>query len=256
MKLFAGVLVILGLMTGAAQAAGGPEFTVNLLQPLRSFDGPPIQNLTKSDARRLVNAPVRFGFYDAGRYVASTISGVHFVKRNQPAREIANCRQYFSATAQGFKPENNFDNKMASYLVEVCGVLRATQKAQRPRQSFIDRPHVGLRDVDIISAAILPGLFAFTQSDNTRMRSQTVREFARSNKCTIAATEVLLKVTCHGELLSVSAFARADFKGNGREGILVWAQAYATEGSFYYAGPFAVLSRASRSERLSPSPLN
>jgi hypothetical protein len=234
------------LLIAAAMSLGSVA-AVPLPAPLTYFQAPAVTRLTPQQARHLLDVPVRFG---------ADIAGVRMTRDGQPARRVATCRQYETAEMNGFEPDTNFNLVMMGFLVRACGLLDAVMHARPARHSFV----VGVRDVDQISSAVLPGTPwepAQPSPQEQRLRERTsIATFIRQNGCRITtATALELQIRCDDLLYALTELVRADITGNGVESIVVAPYLRSMTGTFAYPAPVVALSRTSRSALLLPAPI-
>jgi hypothetical protein len=228
--------------------------TANALRlpaPLTYFDAPPVAALTNAGARRLLDVRVFLGgAADAARYV----------KDGRPDRRVATCRRFEQAEREGFEPATNVDIVMSGFLVRACGLLDAAARARAPVHSTIAAPHVGVRDIDQISAAVLPPApwdpATESPAEHARRERQSIGAFVRAQGCRVTvATVSELQLRCDDLLYALSELLRADIDGHGDEEIVVSPYLRSLTGTFTSPGPVVVLTRRSRDALLVPRPI-
>lgn len=194
----------------AAAVAIGTARAIPLPVPLSYFQAPPVRQLTPRQAQRLLDVPVRFG---------ADIAGVRMIRDGEAPRAVATCRQYETAESNGFDPDTNFDLVMTGFLVRACGLLDAVSRARPASHSFVNAPRVGVRDVDEISLAALPGAPwdpAQPSPHERRQRERTsIGTFIRQNGCRITTrTSIELQIRCDDLLYALTELVRADVNGS------------------------------------------
>lgn len=240
-------------MCATAGAPSGAAGTVAfaLPAPLTFFVAAPVRSLTKADAQRLLDVPVRFG---------AQIKGVRYAKDGKPDRTVATCRQYAAAERDGYDVIDNFDNEMSGFLTRACGLVDAVMRARPARRSFVDAPRVGVSDLGVVSSAVFPE-FPWepanpSAQDRARRKRRSIAQLVRQEHCSIMkATKLDLQVRCHDMLLAVQELVRADVDGDGLQDILVSPYIRALRGTFSYTAPDVYLSRTSPRALLIPHPL-
>jgi hypothetical protein len=238
---------VIGLLIAALVSAASAALP--LPGPLTYFRAPAVTHVTPAQAQRLLDVPVRFG---------ADIAGVRMVRTGRPDRSVATCRAYETAKLDGFEPESNFDIVMSGFLVRACGLLDAAIHARPARRSFVDAPHVGVRDVDQISEAVLPSApwepaHPTVQEERRRERS-SVGAFIRRHGCRVTtATAVELQMRCGDLLYALTELLRADVNGDGLQSIVVAPYLRSMTGTFADPAPVQALSRASAHALLTPA---
>src|SRR5476649_1847026 len=119
MKIVASILATAGVLA-IGLGARPSELVVHFTEPIWPF-GSPIYSMTKSEATHLLDKPLRFGYVLSGRFYDNNVSAAHYVKGEGPRLSVSTCRQYAAVISQGYETENNFENKVASSLVQYCG---------------------------------------------------------------------------------------------------------------------------------------
>jgi hypothetical protein len=234
-----GALVVVLLTSAAA---------FSLPAPLTFFKAAPVRMLTKAQAERLRDVPVRFG---------ADIDGVRYVKKGRPDRTVATCRQFDAAERDGYEFTSNFDNKMSGFLVRACGLLDAVISARPAVHSFVDSPRVGVGDIGSISSAVLPA-FPWESDDETARRARrSIAELVREQRCTVTErTSLELRIRCGNMLLALEELLRADIDDDGYQDILVSPYIGALDGTFSYTAPDVYLTRTSPHALLIPHPVH
>lgn len=237
------------LLAAALLAAATPAAAIHLAQPLTYFRTPPVRTLTPLQAQRLYDVPVVFG--DGG-------AGPVYVKDGRPNRTAGTCRAFEQAQRDGFEPQANVDIVMSGFLVRACGLLDAVSRARPARRSTIDRPRVGVRDIDQIASSALPGAPwdpAHPSPAEQRRRDRTsVAAFVRANHCRVTvATTVELQFRCDDLLYALTELVRADVGVDGTESLVVAPYIRSMTGTFAYPPPVEALTRTSAHGLLLPS---
>jgi hypothetical protein len=226
-----------------------PAFVLSA--PMMLFDNGPTRQLTKAEAQRRLDVPVRTG---AGA------DGVRYSKQGAPDRIIVTCRQFAAANHDGYDPATNVDNVFSAFFERACGLLHAIARARPATRSYVDAPRVGVGDAQRLSSTVLPGLpwepAHETSQERARRERTSVATFVREEHCTITtATRLDLRVRCADELIDVEELMRADVNGDGLQDIVVSPSIRSLDGTFSYTEPDVALSRSSAHGLLVPHPI-
>lgn len=241
-------LLLAGLPAAAAGPAGVAKAgSVVFPEPVTYWRGAPFRRLTRTEAERLEDVPVRFG---------ADVPGVRYAKDGEPDRTVTTCRQYAAALRDGYAWTNNFENKMAGFLTRACGLLDAALRVRPARRSSIASPRAGVASLDAVSAEALPGFGEETNAEHARLRGVSLRRYVREHGCRIAlAAASELQIACADATFQLVELLRGDVLGDGTEQIAVSAYVGADGGTFSSVLPAFLLTRRSDAELLAPVPL-
>jgi hypothetical protein len=245
-------LLVFCLTVGALSPVAAAPDVFRLSAPVDYFRGPSISALTKADALRLLDVPVRLG---------ADVGSIRYVRAGRPDRSVATCRQFAAAARDGYSFTTNFENKMAGFFVRACGLLDAVQRARPARRSFVDSPRVGVGNLDRISSAVLPGFpsdsAVESAADRTRRERRSIAGFVRDHQCRVTmAAKLELRLRCDDMEFVLQELLRADVDGDGFDDIVVLPYAASHAGTFSYTAPVVFLSQTAPKTLLVPKPLS
>lgn len=237
------------VLLAAALVATATRAAIPLAQPLTYFKLPAVRALTPLQAQKLYDVPVVFG--DGG-------DGPVYVKDGRPNRTAGTCRAFEQAQRDGYEPQANVDIVMSGFLVRACGLLDALVRARPARRSTIDRPRVGVRDIDQISSSVLPGApwdpARLSPAEQRRRERTSIAAFVHANRCRVTvATAVELQFRCDDMLYALTELVRADVGVDGTESLVVAPYIRSMTGTFAYPAPVEALTRTSAHGLLLPS---
>jgi hypothetical protein len=122
--------------------------------------------------------------------------------------------------------------KMEAFVGAADAVLEAASRAQIPAISYLKSPHVGVADLNLLAAAVLPAISPDGQAMIEALGKVSLRDLALSNKITIIdVSSTRLNVAFEGLGVVLKELLRADLDGDGAEEILVQYYTYAIGGT-------------------------
>lgn len=211
----------------------------NLEQGIKLADGTLLKAVHKDDVERLLDTPIEIN--------AGWEAGLELVQDDKSKLFVRTCREYEKALEDGFYPYTTYAIKMASDFEIPLAIFKAIQRSIIPENSFIRQPRVGVTDLDLMPAALAPGLSwgpggedaeTFNKEESLQSLIDEGRlRIRRAGKGTIVLED-------EGSGCLYSELMRADITGDGNEDILVFVYDYATQGTFG-AGSTGILSRVS-----------
>lgn len=236
MRSFLISVALIAAILGTARAANSSgDYTIVLPQPVTYFAGPPFTQLTFATAQQLLDRPLRFGQEPHPNGSGPLLP--NFAAAGKPQHTAATCREYEVLRSEGYQPISNRDNKLSSFLVDSCALLRAAIVARPARFNYIDHPRVDLRDTALLPATALPPEPSDSSRDvdnGTALHRLGVHSYRTTknspNWVTFMSTSARI---------DLRELARGDFIGDGYQDILVSASIVGTKGTFaYYVPPF------------------
>jgi hypothetical protein len=229
-----------------ARGASTADVQFVLSAPVSFFGSAPIRGLGKTEASRLLDAPV------------DGAGSVRYIRDGRPERRVATCREFGAAQRDGFDPATNTDNKLAGFFERACGLLLAVRLARRATKSFVDQ--VTMSDIAALSSAALPGLpwepARPAPAARAGRRRISVATFIRRQGCKVVWAKPLeLRLRCADMMLALQELFRADVDGDGIQDIVISPSVWSTDGTFSYTGADEVLTRTSAHGLLLTHPL-
>jgi len=212
--LIAGFTVTAGL---SATPYAGDGFAVSLLKPLPFADGFVAGSVATTDIPDLMRRPVSAGS-------DPDVEGVQLTSRDGGTRTVRTCEDYLELVRSGWFADTAFDMTIESSLNFTCVTLAFLAGATAPRLSFIDDPKVGVDDIELLPATVLPVV-----AEAERLRLGELAAKGKTVADLIDPGAPLAKVGPHeasyqyqGMEQIISELARADFDGDGIADILVF----------------------------------
>jgi hypothetical protein len=233
--LFAGFAA--AAVLSASPAAAGDGFAISLLKPLPFADGVVAGSVATAEIPDLMRRPVSAG-------PNPDLEGVQLTSRDGGTRTVRTCEDYLELVRSGWFAETTFDMTIESPFNFTCVTLAFLAQATAPQISFIDSPEVGVGNIELLPATVLPVV-----ADAERLQ---LRELAAKGK-TVAdlidpgAPSTMVEpheasYRYQGMEQILSELARADFDGDGVADILVFVSDSSLYGS-YRAAYHLVLTR-------------
>jgi len=204
-----------------------PEVIFELLQGLRFADAEEVLAVSNADIEELLNRPIRFGDN-------TDLDGLSLSNDENEERLVATCREYEEALSQGFYANTTFAIKMATYFEHQGGLLRALEKANTPKESYIAKPKVSIIDLSLMPLSLFP-VMGETQDiiDDKISYQDKVDDDSLVIK---RVSQNLLRIESAAMGQQLIEVARADFNGDGIEDILLFEYCYATGGTLGFGG--------------------
>jgi len=246
--LFAGFAV--AAVLSAPPAAAGDGFAVSLLKPLPFADGVVAGSVATADIPDLMRRPVSAG-------PNSDLEGVQLTSRDGGTRTVRTCEDYLELVRSGWFADTSLDMTIESPFNFTCVTLAFLAEATAPRISFIDNPEVGVGDIELLPATVLP-LVADAERLHLKelaAKGTTVADLIDSGapSTMVAPHEARYRYQDMEQILS--ELARADFDGDGVADILVFVSDSSLHDS-YRAAYHLVLTRKASDAAFSLLPDN
>jgi hypothetical protein len=181
--------------------------------------GPP------AEIERLLDRPVLLGG-------TTSIDGVEFVNDSGGSMVIRTCREYRAAKATGYYARTTFAMKMEAFLSAANAVLETASHAQVPSISYIKSPHVGVADLNLLPASILPLICPDGAAGVAALGKATLQDLAHSGKISVVdVSSTILNIEFGGVGMVLRELLRADLDGDGEEEMLIQYYIYAIGGT-------------------------
>ena len=228
----------------AAWLTGGPAaadeaFAVALRRPLPFAGGMVSGPVSPADVAVLLQRPV-------AAPLEPGIDGVRLSSRDGSVRIARTCEDYLDLLRSGWLADVAFDETAESAFNLTCVTLAFLAEAGRPRVSHIASPRLGIGDVVLLPAIILPAASAADRRALAQAAAdgKTVADLIDrlDPSTTISPAEVRFRY--RGIEQALHELARADFDGDGVEDLLVFVDEWAVAGP-YRAAYHLVLTRTS-----------
>ena len=208
-----------------------PDDTFSLAKPLQFRDGPDVSAVRRGDIDDLRSRPIRFGANDQ-------ITDVTLRKDPDGTAAVSTCKEYDDAVAAGYAPYDTFSIKMAAFVLQPCGLLKALETARVAETSYISDPRAGVGTLRLLPFPLFPRL-----ADEVREPDATYQSKVDSGDLVVRESSLMhLRVEEDGLAQDLEEVARADFNGDGIEDIFLDEYVYATGGTFG-AGNVKILTR-------------
>lgn len=204
-----------------------PEAIFELLQGLKFADAEEVLAVSNADIEELLSRPIRFG--DNTDLNALSLSN----NENEECL-VATCREYEEALSQGFYANTTFAIKMATYFEHQCGLLRALEKANTPKESYITRPKVSIVDLSLMPLSLFPVMGEIEDIIDDKISYQD--KVDDGSLVIKRVSQNLLNIESAGMGQQLIEVARADFNGDGIEDILLFEYCYAIGGTLGFGG--------------------
>lgn len=205
---------------------------------LKLADGTILETVSKQDVDRLLDAPIEVN--------QGQMNGLELNHGDGSKITVRTCREYQRALKQNYYPYTTYALKVSSDFEIPLAVLTCVANGQVPERSFIQTPHLGVSDLNLMPTELAPGVSwgpaddgsdPFDGAVSLHDLVQDERVFIRK----VGTSFVLLEDEGSGCMMM--ELMRADITGNGNEDILIFKYDYATQGTFG-AGSTGILSRA------------
>jgi hypothetical protein len=229
--------VLAAVLSACAGATADDVFAVRLLQPLPFADGVEDGSVSKGDIPDLMRRPVAKGS-DPG------IDGVRLTSKDGDTRTARTCEDYLGLVRSGWFADTGFDAARESAFNFTCVTLAFLVEATPPDRSFIAAPAVGVGDIALLPANVLP---APVEAERRRLGELAAGGGTVADQIDPAAPTTTIarhqaRYTYRGVEQVLTELARADFNGDGVEDILVFVDE-STPGGPYRAAYHIVLTR-------------
>lgn len=159
--------------------------------------------------------------------------GVRFISANGGSMAIRTCREFRAAISAKFYPSDNTQLKMSLPLMRASALLEAASRARLAAISYIKSPHVGVADLYLLPAYLLPRVGDEQKQDGESLSSSSLQSFLSAKKISILSVSSDQLSVVIGDIgMLLQELLRADLDGDGIEEILVQRTIYATQGTF------------------------
>lgn len=197
---------------------------------------------SSDDIEDLLDRPVLVG-------KSTSIDGVEFVNGSGASITVRTCREYRAARGAGYYAGTTLSMKMEAFLSAASAVLDAVSKVQVARVSYIRSPHVGVADMDLIPASVLPCWSDDHRDRILNLTESSLRQLNQEGRISIIdVTSGKLHIVFDFSGLVLVELLRGDLDGDGIEEILVQHHSYAVGGTVG-AASIGVLHRRGPNER-------
>jgi hypothetical protein len=237
----------LAAVLSASPAAAGDGFAITLLQPLPFADGVVTGSVAAADIPELMQRPVSAG-------TNPDVDGVQMTSHAGDTRTVRTCADYLELVRSGWFADTTFDMTVESSFNFTCVTLAFLAVAAAPTRSFIDTPEVGVGDIDLLPATVLPVVAAAErlQLHELAAKGKTVADLIDPGAASTIVEPHEVRYRYQGMEQDLSELARADFDGDGIADILLFVSDTSLYGSYRAAyhlvltrkaaeGPFSVL---------------
>ena len=234
--LFAGFAVV-AVLSASTVAAAGDGFAVSLLKPLPFADGVVTGSVATADIPNLMRRPVSAGSNP-------DLEGVQLTSRDGVTRTVRTCEDYLELVLSGWFADTTFDMTVESPFNFTCVTLAFLAEATAPQTSFIDDPEVGVGNIELLPATVLP---VVSEAERLRLgklaaEGKTVADLIDPGAPSTMVEPREARYQYQGGEQILSELARADFDGDGVADILVFVSDSSLYGS-YRAAYHLVLTR-------------
>lgn len=211
-----------------------PQAIFDLLKELKFEGSDDIDRVAKENIDTLMTMPVKMGDNEH-------ISGLDLWSEQSGEIHVSSCNDYEKAILEGFLPKTNADIKLSVFFEHQCGLLKALKKASIPSESYLDKPHRGIVDLNLLPFTYFPYI---GEIDGEYKGDETYQDKINKGELFIKRVEhnsiTIEEPEGMGQLLI--EVVRADFDGDGVEDILLYEYCYATHGTLGFGG-IRVLTR-------------
>ncbi len=242
------VTAVAALLSAPPVVTADEGFAVALLKPLPFADGAVTGPVSAADIPGLMRRQVAGGSNPDHE-------GFQLSSRDGGTRIVSTCEDYLELVRSGWFADTRFDMTLESSFNFTCVTLAFLAEAAAPQQSFIDAPMVGVGDIELLPATVLPVI-----SDAERLRLKELAAKGKSVADLINPGAPSTIVDPHeasyeyqGMEQILSELARADFDGDGIADILVFVSETSLYGS-YRAAYHLVLTRKASDAKFSLLP--
>jgi hypothetical protein len=224
-------------ISGHLNAIEAGQYKFKLIRPLEFAGQTIIDRVGKNDAAELLDRVVKIGDPHA--------DGLELINGKGNIVIVRTCREFNDAKANGFYATTTYGLKMQSFLNQTCGIINALVHASVADKSYLENPHVGVIDINLMPLSVLNPL---SRDDHDNLSEEaaigkSLREWVEEGKVEIKGVSqysIHLRYGCMGQI--IWELIRADLNDDGIEDILVYSYSYAIGGSFGY-GDVGCLTR-------------
>jgi hypothetical protein len=224
-----------------------PAVSIILSRPLVFQSGEVSGRLSREQVERLLDESLLIGNHEPGVKLTSARGGDQKI--------ASTCREWSTLLSEDYFAKTTYDMHMQSEFIITCLTLRALANARPAGKSFISDPRVGVHDIDLLPASLLPGI---SESDGERIKDlarhgETYATLARHDAIKSQIVRNGLRVVYNDMGQDIEEIARgADFDGDGIEDLLVVERNYVLSGSFT-STDLVLLSRTTPTAKFSVS---
>jgi hypothetical protein len=166
---------------------------------------------------------------------------------------VSTCREWKRLRHEGWYANSDREMFADGKFIGTCGVLFEIAKARRPARSFVYTPRVGLENLDLLPATLLPVVSSHDEEELARLARQGATYASMIEKTDVhliskEPNSVQVEYPQSGMWQQITELARADFDDDGVEDILVIVEENAQPGMLQ-STTLMLLSRRSPSDR-------
>ena len=224
-----------------AYAQDRAPLSVRLMTPLEFADKSVSGWLPLDAVERLLDERVlapRYPYAEGLRLTGRSVAETTFV---------TTCREYNRLIEARWYAENNFDIHAESSFIRNCGSLLQIAQAHPIRKSYISACQVGLTNIELLPALLLPAVLDSDGEELQRLasRGETYATMVRHGDAsvTLFANRNSLRSTYHEMRQDLFEIARGDFNGDGVEDILAFGYDTPEGPGTYFVSYLLLLTR-------------
>jgi hypothetical protein len=178
-----------------------------------------------TEIEKLLDRPVLLGG-------TKSVDGAEFVNDSGGSMVIRTCREYRAAKAARYYPRTTFAMKMEAFLSATNAVLETASHAQVPSISYLKTPRVGVADLHLLPASILPSISPDGAARVAALGKATLQDLAHSGNISVVdVSSIRLDIEFGGVGMVLRELLRADLDGDGMEELLIQYYIYAVGGT-------------------------
>jgi hypothetical protein len=225
-----------------------PSEIFELVKGMEFIDDTEVYDISKDDIESLKNRPIKFGGGVFSEGLELSGGGNIIVKT---------CKEYESAIKAGHYPLTNFEIKMSVFFDQQSGLLNALTKAKLAQTSFIEKPHRGISDLDLLPFRLFPDY------GGDVMKDEVLQDFTTSFQDKIDDGTLVVREIKNNFLriddnvangLTLTEVIRADFNDDGIEEILLFEASYALHATMGFGG-ISIITRKGPNEMFEIVPI-
>jgi len=146
---------------------------------------------------------------------------------------VRTCREFRAAITAKYRPADNSQLKMSFLLVRASAIFEAASRAQLAAISYVKSPHLGLADLRLLPAHLVPRVGLQERQDVPNTGMDSLAALYGAGKISIPSfSSNHLDVVAGSLGVGLKELLRADLDGDGIEEILVHRIIYAVKGTF------------------------
>jgi hypothetical protein len=213
-----------------------PPDDLQLTKPLVFADKPGeyVESIAPDEVSLYLDRPVLMG--------GNPIFAADFGDQSGVRMTVRTCREYRAALSAGFHALTTYDIKSEAYLKTTNAILAAAGSVPIPLISYIQRPHRGVPDLNLLPPSVLPRVLPNDDEMINGMKDFSLGDLLERGEIKIlslSSNSLSLQWNWGFMLREV---CRADFDGDGVEDILCECYCWATEGTMGF-GWTSILAR-------------